>query len=434
MPRSLVLKKTSPKKTAKKKVLKKTIAKKKIVKKVVAKTPKKNINKLLEKAKQEEVLINQLPAKTRKKIRDIISKTKSVGYVERSNLNLIFEAEGYTKEINKIIQELFALIKIDILEDFKILEKVEVETKAPISTSKDSINIYLREIGRHALLNAAEETELGEKIILLNKLQEGKFNNKSPAEKRKIKQEGIASRDKLATANLRLVVSIAKNYVKRARDLSLLDLVQEGTKGLYRAVDGFEPGRGFKFSTYATHWIKQSITRAISDKSRTIRIPVHMSETITRYKKDMVRLEQDLGRRPTVQEIANEMGFEIQKINDIERINNEVRQLDKPINSDGDDENSTKVSDQLEDENIESEVDTTSKGILKDQIDTMLKDLSPKERSIVELRHGMRDGVQYTLEQIGQEFGITRERVRQIEAKALERLKNHKDLVKLKDF
>ena len=245
----------------------------------------------------------------------------------------------------------------------------------------------------------------------------------------------MEARHKLAVANLRLVVSIAKNYAgrNRSRDLSLLDLVQEGAEGLYRAVDKFEPNRGFKFSTYATWWIKQAIVRGLADKSRTIRIPVHMSETAQKYQKTVVWLERMLGRTPTVQEIAEELEVEPEKIHMIRRVSQDIVQLEQTIGS-GDEGGNTTISDTIEDQDQETQEAIVSQDILKNQVQNILKDLTPRERQVIELRHGMEDGVQYTLEQIGNMLGVTRERVRQIEARALEKMRAHQLMKKLENY
>ena len=239
-------------------------------------------------------------------------------------------------------------------------------------------------------------------------------------------QIGLEARNKLAVANLRLVVSIAKNYAGRSRngDLSLLDLVQEGAEGLYRAVDKFEPSRGFKFSTYATWWIKQAIVRGLADKSRTIRVPVHMTETAQKYQKTITWLEQTLGRKPTVQEIADEMGLDQEKIHMIRHMAQDIAQLEQVIGG-GEEGGNTTISDTIEDRQQETQESIVSRDMIKDQVQVALRDLSPRERQVIELRHGMEDGARYTLEDIGQRLGVTRERVRQIEARALEKMREH---------
>lgn len=275
--------------------------------------------------------------------------------------------------------------------------------------SLDSVQMYLKEIGQYKLINAREEKELARRI-----------------------EEGEAeARDLLAKANLRLVVSIAKKYVGRSSDLTLLDLIQEGNMGLFKAVDKFDRNKGFKFSTYATWWIRQSITRALADQSRTIRIPVHMVETIAKYKQVVRRLTQDLGREPLAEEVATEMGLEIDRVHQIEQINQATVSLEKPI---GDDDDKSTLGEFIPDDKILSPDSQSSHRILADQIREILNDLSPKEKKILEMRYGIEDGVMRTLEEVGQEFGVTRERIRQIEAKAHEKIRQHEKVKRLLSY
>ena len=270
--------------------------------------------------------------------------------------------------------------------------------------------MYLKEIGQYPLIGAKEEKELAKRI-----------------------QAGdTEAKNLLARANLRLVVSIAKKYVGRSPDLTLLDLIQEGNLGLFRAVDKFDWKKGYKFSTYATWWIRQAITRALADQSRTIRIPVHMVETIAKYKQVSRRLAQVLGRDPQAEEIAIEMGVEPEKIYQIEKINQDTLSLENPVGSD-DDEKST-LGDFIPDDKIPSPVQESSERILAEQVRLILGDLSPKERKILEMRHGLMDGIYHTLEEVGREFGVTRERIRQIEAKALEKIRMHDRARHLKSY
>jgi len=289
------------------------------------------------------------------------------------------------------------LIDSDSQEDKMSYKKTRGET----GSSFDSVQIYLKEIGQHKLISAAQEKEFA----------------------RRIKENDPEAKNLLARANLRLVVSIAKRYAGRSADLTLLDLIQEGNLGLFRAVEKFDPSKGYKFSTYATWWIRQAITRALADQSRTIRIPVHMVETIAKYKQTVRRLSQDLSREPLPIEVATEMGMDVEKIYQIEKIDQSTMSLEMPIN-DEDDGKST-LGDFVPCDKIKSPDQDSSQRILSDQILDILNDLSPKERKIIEMRHGLTDGVMHTLEEVGREFGVTRERIRQIEAKAYEKIRQN---------
>lgn len=273
----------------------------------------------------------------------------------------------------------------------------------------DSVRMYLREIGKIPLLSQEEELELA------NRAMEGDKKAK----------------DKLAEANMRLVVSIAKRY--GGRGLDFLDLIQEGNTGLLRAVEKFDPNKGFKFSTYATWWIRQAITRAIADQARTIRIPVHMVETINKVLRTTRRLTQELNREPTNQEIAEAMGMEVDKIEYVMRIKQDIASLDASVGRDGDDEESV-LGDFVEDSERDSPEDATANQILKEQIAEILTTLSEREQKIIRLRFGIGGGRPHTLEEVGNEFSVTRERIRQIEAKALSKLRKHKQTKKLHGY
>lgn len=301
---------------------------------------------------------------------------------------------------------------IDILEGKELLDTEKKDDKDLVygldEHSLDAVQMYLKEIGRIPLINAAEERDLAQRIELGEE----------------------EAKNILIRANLRLVVSIAKKYVGRSPDLTILDLIQEGNFGLFRAVEKFDWHKGFKFSTYATWWIRQAITRAIADQARTIRIPVHMVETISKYKQVLRRLAQELGRDPLPEEIANEMGIEVEKIHQIQKIDQDTISLELPI---GDDEDKSTLGEFVKEDKILSPEEETARGILIDQIEEILNDLSPKEQKILKMRFGLGDGVTHTLEEVGKEFGVTRERIRQIEAKAIEKMRQHEKFHRLEN-
>ena len=315
------------------------------------------------------------------------------------------------------LEELYSTLSssgVDILETGGVLQMNGADGKALADKpegSYDSIQMYLKEIGRYPLIQAAKERELAKRIQLGDE----------------------EAKNLLAKANLRLVVSIAKKYVGRSPDLTLLDLIQEGNLGLFRAVDKFDWTKGYKFSTYATWWIRQAITRALADQSRTIRVPVHMVETIAKYKQVYRRLAQDLGRDPLPEEIAVEMGVEPEKVYQIEKIDQDTVSLESPVGADSDDDKST-LGDFIADDKLLSPDQETSRRILKDQVIEILAELTEKERKILEMRHGLTDGITHTLEEVGQKFGVTRERIRQIEAKAHEKIRQHEKAIKLKSY
>lgn len=271
----------------------------------------------------------------------------------------------------------------------------------------DSVRLYLREIGKIPLLNSEEELALAQRVVAGD--QEAK--------------------DQMAEANMRLVVSIAKRYV--GRGLDLLDLIQEGNTGLLRAVEKFDPDKGFKFSTYATWWIRQAITRAIADQARTIRIPVHMVETINKLLRTQRRLTQDLNREPSNEEIAAAMEIDVDKVEHIMKIKQDISSLDASIK---DDDEESVLSDFIEDEDTISPEESATGQLMKEQIKDLLSALTEREQKIIKLRFGLEDGKYHTLEEVGQEFSVTRERIRQIEAKALAKLRKHKDAKKLLDY
>ena len=403
-------KKSAAKKVAKK-VAKRLPVKKKVASKVKPSRSKKQVLRTAVRgAKAKATSEKALSAEA------LIEKGKERGYVTYNEILKSFPHVEEDVSFLESLYERFATAGVDVLEGGMLEDAADEylatrNIKDRHSTSYDSIQIYLREIGQYPLLTAAEERELAKRI------------EKGDSEARNI----------LARSNLRLVVSIAKKYVGRSPDLTLLDLIQEGNLGLFRAVDKFDWKKGFKFSTYATWWIRQAITRALADQSRTIRIPVHMVETIAKYKQVSRRLSQMLGRDPQAEEIAVEMGVEPEKVYQIEKINQDTLSLENPVGSGDDDDHST-LGDFIPDDKIPSPVQESSERILTEQVRAILNDLSPKERKILEMRHGLMDGIYHTLEEVGREFGVTRERIRQIEAKALEKIRTHDKARHLKSY
>lgn len=371
------------------------------------------------KSKKKPAKLAKKPAKISKKgdkerrAEELLKKGKERGFV---TYNEILKQFPNIEEDILFLDELYERLNeagIDVLEGGELLLAEEEASHKKYyrdeSSGHDSIQMYLKEIGQYPLLSASEEKELA----------------------RRIEKGDMEAKNLLARANLRLVVSIAKKYVGRSPDLTLLDLIQEGNLGLFRAVDKFDWTKGFKFSTYATWWIRQAITRALADQSRTIRIPVHMVETIAKYKQVVRRLSQDLGRDPLAEEIATEMGIEVEKVHNIENINQDTVSLEKPV---GDDDEKSTLGEFIADDKILSPDQESSRRILSDQVKEILDELSPKERKILEMRHGLVDGIVHTLEEVGKEFGVTRERIRQIEAKAHEKIRAHEKINRLKSY
>jgi len=393
--------------TKTKKVAKTTKTKKAVTNKTTKKsTPKKKT------APKKKVSKKDAAKKT--STNKLLSKGKERGFITYDEILKEFPLIEADVKFLASLYEDFEIAGIDVLESGGLLEMPEEKDNKFVygkTTSQyDSIQMYLKEIGQFPLIQAYEEKELAKRIETGDE----------------------EAKNLLARANLRLVVSIAKKYVGRSPDLTLLDLIQEGNLGLFKAVDKFDWTKGYKFSTYATWWIRQAITRALADQSRTIRVPVHMVETIAKYKQVYRRLSQDLGRDPMPEEISIEMDLDIEKIYTIEKIDQNTVSLESPVGDDGD-EKST-LSDFLADDKVSSPDQDASHRILKDQVEAILGDLSEKERKILELRHGLGDGIQHTLEEVGKKFGVTRERIRQIEAKAHEKIRQHSDSGKLKNY
>jgi RNA polymerase primary sigma factor len=349
-------------------------------------------------------------------LQDLLNRGRPRGFVTdteilyhfpkiEDNIPLLDEIYNKLEDAGIKIIETSALVSFskEELEQKELEDALALEGDVP-----DAVQSYLKEIGRTPLLTKDEERDLA---------------------KRSEKGDEDA-RQKLIKANLRLVVSIAKRYVNRTPHLSILDLIQEGNIGLSRAVEKFDYRKGFKFSTYATWWIRQAITRALADQSRTVRIPVHMVETISKYTQARRQLIQELGRDPMSEEIAAEMGLDVEKVRHIQKISQEVLSIETPI---GDEEDST-LSDFIPDDRNPTPKQMAAHALLKDLINEILLDLTEREQKILKMRFGLEDGVSHTLEEVGKAFGVTRERIRQIEAKALEKIRDHKKAKALEGF
>jgi RNA polymerase primary sigma factor len=401
----------------KKKVVKKVkkVLPKKVTKKVVKKVAKKVLK--TKEPKPAKEVVKKLTSAERKqeelelKKNSLIEKGKKRGFITYDEILKAFPDIENNILFLDDLYESFGVAGIDVLEGGNLLNlDADQDVKDLLKNANhDSIQMYLKEIGQYPLIYAGEEKELAKRI----------------------EKGDIEAKNLLARANLRLVVSIAKKYVGRSANLSLLDLIQEGNLGLFKAVEKFDWNKGFKFSTYATWWIRQSITRALADQSRTIRIPVHMVETISKYKQIHRKLSQDLGREPLAEEIATEMGVPVDKIHVIENISQDTVSLEQPI---GDDDDKSTLENFISDDKILRPDQESARRILSDQIKEVLDELNPKERKILEMRYGLIDGIQHTLERVGEEFGVTRERIRQIEAKVHDKLRSHEKIARLKNY
>ena len=390
---------------AKKVTKKKTPKKIPLTKKVALKKPlsgKKQISKT--EAKPDIDSLSQ-----EQRIEALLKRGRGRGFVTYAEILYYFPTIEDELAILEDLYGRFEAENIEVLETRELLNVEEEKVKKESGKrgygdeemlSSDSVQMYLKEIGKISLLNTEEEKDLAKRI----------------------EQGDNEARKKLTQANLRLVVSIAKKYVGRSPHLTILDLIQEGNIGLFKAVEKFDYKKGFKFSTYATWWIRQAITRALADQARTIRIPVHMVETISKYQQIKRRLFQDLGREPLPEEIASEMAMDIEKVHHIAKISQETISLESPV---GEDDDESTLGEFIVDEKTISPQQHAARGLLKDQMSKILHDLSPREQKILSMRFGLQDGVTHTLEEVGKEFGVTRERIRQIEAHALEKIREH---------
>jgi RNA polymerase primary sigma factor len=352
---------------------------------------------------------------TDEKIAELMRKGEQRGFITFAEILSLFPDIEYDIEGLERLYDMCERRGIEVKEPRELIETREAHTDRKKSIEEelgakfDPVQAYLKEIGMTPFLTAEEEKELAKRI----------------------EQGDLEAKKKLAQANLRLVVSIAKKYVGRSPNLTLLDLIQEGNLGLFRAVEKFDWRKGYKFSTYATWWIRQAVTRALADQARTIRIPVHMVETISKYTQVRRRLLQDLGREPLPEEIAAEMGIEPEKVYHIQRISQETVSLEAPV---GEDEEDSILAEFIEDEKQPLPDLTAARALLRERLKEILVDLTPREQKILSMRFGLEDGVTHTLEEVGTEFGVTRERIRQIEAKALERIRVHRALKKLHGY
>ena len=400
------------KNVSKKKPAKAVASKKKklVTKKPSVKSKSKGPKKPSKKVQAQKVI-------SQEKILKLINKGRQRGFVTESEILHTFP------QIEKDIEGLEGLYEklenanVKIIESSKLYEQdksKEFEQKRRIEKelgdiSSDSVQMYLREIGQYPLITGEEEVSLAKRIEIGDE----------------------SGRQQLMLSNLRLVVSIAKKYIGRSANLTLLDLIQEGNIGLYRAVDKFDYKKGYKFSTYATWWIRQAITRALADQARTIRIPVHMVETINKYQQIVRRLVQDLGREPLPEEVAMEMNIDVDKVRHIMKISQDTIPLDAPV---GDEDEDSTLADFIADEETIAPETSSARRILKDHLNEIIGDLTEREKKILEMRFGLTDGVTHTLEEVGKIFGVTRERIRQIEAKALEKIRQHHKVERLTDY
>jgi len=394
----------NPKKISKKR--KKVLRKKKILRK------KKRISKKKKIFRKRKVSRKRKEIFPQEKIDALIKKGKERGFVTFSEILYFFPQAEKNLEGLETLYEVLEKNGIEVKEakEFLEVEKISGKPKKalPLGTL-DPVQMYLKEIGQYSFITPQEEKDLSKRI----------------------EKGDVEAKKKLAQANLRLVVSIAKRYIGRSPNLTLLDLIQEGNLGLFRAVEKFDWRRGYKFSTYATWWIRQAITRALADQSRTIRIPVHMVETLSKFVQARRRLLQELGREPLPEEIAAEMGLSVEKVRHIMKISQATISLETPV---GEGDSDSVLAEFVKDEEGVPPSLSAARNLLRERLKEILVDLTPREQKILSMRFGLDDGITHTLEEVGKEFGVTRERIRQIEAKSLERIREHRKLGKLKGY
>lgn len=354
------------------------------------------------------------------KIQTLINNGRNKGFITYSEILKYFPRIEDDISLIDSLYNRFEEEGVDVLEGRELLDldaykkEEDLEKLGRRLGAADSVQLYLKEIGKTPLITAKEEKTLAK---LIEKGDE-------------------TAKMRLAEANLRLVVSIAKRYIGRSSNLSFLDLIQEGNLGLFRAVEKFDWKKGYKFSTYATWWIRQAITRALADQSKIIRIPVHMVETISKYHQVMRRLTQDLGREPLAEEIAAEMGIEVEKVYHIQKISQDTISLETPIGGGGNGDEESTIGEFIEDKKMLSPDQNAARRLLKEQLGEIIQDLTPREQKILMMRYGLEEheGRTYTLEEVGKEFGVTRERIRQIEAKAIDKIRQHKKSHRLREY
>ncbi len=375
-------------------------------------------------------------------VRELLSRGKEAGFLTSEEITAALAGVALAQEqmeavLGAVNDEGIEVVDTskDVDEDFAsdALARKEDELAARSAGTGDPVKMYLKSIGRVPLLTAIEEVDLSKKVeaglFAAEKLATEK--KVSPTLRRELEvivREGAAAKDKLVEANLRLVVSIAKRYV--GRGMLFLDVIQEGNLGLIRAVEKFDYTKGYKFSTYATWWIRQAITRAIADQARTIRIPVHMVETINKVVRVQRQLLQDLGREPTMEEIGKEVDLPPEKVEEVLKIAQDPVSLETPIGEEGD----SHLGDFIEDSDAVVPVDAASFIMMQEQLESVLHSLTDREKKVVQLRFGLTDGHPRTLEEVGREFGVTRERIRQIESKTLSKLRHPSRSQKLRDY